>query len=52
MIKIDKKIIAWKVKENQSKEINNNACPQCKSEMTNNGGCWTCLQCGFSKCDI
>ena len=28
-----------------------NQCPECKSELQHSGGCVSCLNCGFSKCD-
>ena len=31
--------------------IPNNTCPECGMEMTNEGGCVTCKNCGYSKCD-
>ena len=31
--------------------IPNNACPDCGMEMANEGGCVTCKNCGYSKCD-
>lgn len=54
MIKIDKKIVAWKVikKQERNKE-RDDACPECGETMVKDGGCYTCINgCGFSKCDI
>jgi ribonucleoside-diphosphate reductase alpha chain len=31
--------------------VPNNTCPECGMEMTNEGGCVTCKNCGYSKCD-
>ena len=31
--------------------VPNNACPDCGMEMANEGGCVTCKNCGYSKCD-
>lgn len=31
--------------------IPNNTCPECGMEMANEGGCVTCKNCGYSKCD-
>ncbi|MFR2269453.1 MAG: ribonucleoside-diphosphate reductase, adenosylcobalamin-dependent [Clostridium sp.] len=31
--------------------VPNNTCPECGMEMTNEGGCITCKNCGYSKCD-
>ena len=28
-----------------------NTCPECGVEMINEGGCVTCKNCGYSKCD-
>ena len=28
-----------------------NQCPECKSDLMHSGGCVSCLNCGFSKCD-
>lgn len=27
-------------------------CPDCKNETVNQGGCETCMNCGWSKCSI
>ena len=32
-------------------KINNNTCPECGVELANEGGCVTCKNCGYSKCD-
>lgn len=29
----------------------NPTCPECGEPLTAEGGCWTCLSCGYSKCD-
>ena len=31
--------------------VPNNTCPDCGMEMANEGGCVTCKNCGYSKCD-
>ena len=31
--------------------VPNSTCPECGMEMTNEGGCVTCKNCGYSKCD-
>lgn len=31
--------------------VPNNTCPECGMEMANEGGCVTCKNCGYSKCD-
>lgn len=31
--------------------VPNSTCPDCGMEMTNEGGCVTCKNCGYSKCD-
>ena len=31
--------------------VPNNTCPECGMEMTSEGGCVTCKNCGYSKCD-
>lgn len=31
--------------------VPNNTCPECGMEMTNESGCVTCKNCGYSKCD-
>ena len=32
-------------------KINKNTCPECGVELANEGGCVTCKNCGYSKCD-
>ena len=32
-------------------KFDNNTCPECGVELANEGGCVTCKNCGYSKCD-
>ena len=32
-------------------KLNRNTCPECGVELANEGGCVTCKNCGYSKCD-
>ena len=32
-------------------KLNKNTCPECGVELANEGGCVTCKNCGYSKCD-
>jgi len=27
-------------------------CNKCEQEMINQGGCWICMHCGYTHCDL
>lgn len=42
--------LAWKIHENR---VKNEACPNCLSlNLIREGRCITCMECGWSKCEI
>ena len=53
MIKIEFEIIELTSGTSGNDTKEDNICPECGSKkLVNEGGCWKCLDCGYSKCDV